>query len=176
MTGSISYGHMDSAEAVTRVGELREIYAAVFSLPPYNEGSEMAEKFVGWMHEESQHPGFDLVAAYADGRLVGFAYGYTMPAGEWWHRTDRPAPEGVKAADKFAVMEWAVLPDQRGNGIGRRLLDELLHDRPEPYAVLTVNPKAEARAMYERWGWRHVASTKPSKMPGMDVMLRELPE
>jgi len=165
---------MDPADAVASVGELREIYAAVFSLPPYNEGPEMADKFVGWINEESRHPGFDLVAAYANDQLAGFAYGYTMPAGEWWHKTDQPAPQGLKEANKFAVMEWAVLPDQRGQGIGRRLLDELLAERHEPYAALTVNPKAEARALYERWGWRHIASTKPGKMPSMDVMVREL--
>jgi GNAT superfamily N-acetyltransferase len=168
------YLHLPPAEAVSRVDRLRETYAVVFSLPPYNEGPEMADKFVDWVKEESRHSGFDLVAAYVDGRLIGFAYGYTTPAGEWWRGTDRPAPEHVKAADKFAVMEWAVLPDHRGTGIGRRLLDELLADRYERYAALTVNPAAEARTLYERWGWEHVGSTKPGKMPGMDVMLRSL--
>jgi GNAT superfamily N-acetyltransferase len=165
---------MSPAEAVAHVGELRETYAAVFSLPPYSEGPEMAEKFVGWIHDESKLPGFNLIAAYHGDRLVGFAYGYTMPSGEWWHNADRPAPEQVKAAEKFAVMEWAVLPDQCGKGIGRRLLDALLAGRHEPYAALTVNPQAEARILYERWGWQHVASTRPGKMPGMDVMVRKL--
>jgi ribosomal protein S18 acetylase RimI-like enzyme len=170
----IRYMHMGSAEAVARVGQLREVYAAVFSLPPYNEAPEMADKFVGWIHEESGHAGFDLVAALDADRLVGFAYGYTMPAGDWWHGTDRPTPEHLKAAEKFAVMEWAVLPEQRGKGIGRRLMDELLTGRREPYATLTVNPSAEARALYGRWGWRYLASTRPGKMPGMDVMALDL--
>ncbi|OLB80267.1 MAG: hypothetical protein AUI14_07305 [Actinobacteria bacterium 13_2_20CM_2_71_6] len=168
------YGHLNPAEAIARIAELREVYAAVFSLPPYNEGPEMPDKFVGWVNEESKHPGFDLVAAYDNGRLVGFAYGYTMPSGEWWHHADRPAPEAVKASAKFAVMEWAVLPDQRGKGVGRRLMDELLAGRQEPYAALTVNPQAEARTVYERWGWQYVASTRPGTMPGMDVMVRGL--
>jgi GNAT superfamily N-acetyltransferase len=100
--------------------------------------------------------------------------GYTQPPGEWWRGTDNPAPESIKAREKLAVMEWAVLPDQRGSGVGRRLLDELLTNRSEPYATLTVNPAANARIIYEHWGWRHVASTRPDKMPGMDVMVREL--
>jgi GNAT superfamily N-acetyltransferase len=170
------YVHLDPATATAHVGELRDVYAAVFSLPPYNEGPEMADKFVGWIQEESKHTGFDLIAAYDAGRLVGFAYGYAMPPGEWWHGVDRPAPEHIKAAEKFAVMEWAVLPDRRGKGIGRRLMDELLANRHERYATLTVNPAAEAHTVYERWGWQYAASTRPGRMPGMDVMVRELPD
>jgi hypothetical protein len=49
-----------------------------------------------------------------------------------------------------------------------------LTDRPERYAVLTVNPTADARNVYEHLGWRHVASTKPGRSPGMDVMLLEI--
>jgi GNAT superfamily N-acetyltransferase len=168
------YVHMSPTEAIAHILELRDVYAAVFSLPPYNEGPEMADKFVGWVQEESQHAGFDLIVAYEADRLVGFAYGYTMPPGEWWHGVDRPAPEHIKAAAKFAVMEWAVLPGRRGKGNGRRLMDDLLTNRQEPYATLTVNPAAIARTLYERWGWRYVASTRPAKMPGMDVMVLEL--
>ncbi len=81
----------------------------------------------------------------------------------------------MKAADKVAVIEWAVLPDRRGEGIGRRLLHELLAGRSEQWATLTVNPGADARAIYDRWGWRQVASTRPGRMPGMAVMVLELP-
>jgi ribosomal protein S18 acetylase RimI-like enzyme len=170
----IDYRHMSSAEATAAASDLREVYAAVFSLPPYDEGPEMADRFVGWLAEESQRAGFSLVAAYDDGELVGFAYGYTMPPGRWWRRTDRPAPEQVKATDKFAVVEWAVLPERRGARIGRRLLDELLAGRREPYATLTVSPAAEARGIHEHWGWQQVATTKPGRMGGMDVLLLEL--
>ena len=37
------------------------------------------------------------------------------------HYTNRPAPAEMKAAEKFAAMEWAVLPDHRGIGVGRSL-------------------------------------------------------
>ncbi|MGH2732091.1 MAG: GNAT family N-acetyltransferase [Actinomycetota bacterium] len=171
----VDYRRLSPAEASAAAVELRAVYAEVFSLPPYNEGPEMADELLGRLAEESKLPGFSLVAVYESGRLLGFAYGYTMPAGKWWNGTDRPVPEGVKAADKFAVMEWAVVADRRGKGIGRRLLGELLAGRRERYATLTVNPAADARAIYERWGWRQVALTRPGKMPGMAVMLAELP-
>ena len=171
----IDYRRLSPAQVNAAAVELRAVYAAVFSLPPYNEGPEMADEFLGRLAEDSKRPGFRLVAASDGGRLLGFAYGYTMPAGKWWSGTDRPAPDKVKAADKLAVIEWAVLTEQRGAGIGRRLLDELLADRRERYATLAVNPAADARAIYERWGWRQVASTRPGKMPAMAVMLLELP-
>lgn len=159
---------------LTELPALQRVYGAVFSQPPYNEGPEMVIKFAEWLADEATKPGFDLVAAYDGSEMVGFAYGYRMPAGEWWRRTDRPAPEGVREGEKFAVMEWAVLPDRRGMGVGRAMLDELLAGRDEPYATLTVNPAAAARGFYERLGWDFVASTKPGRMPGMDVMVLPL--
>lgn len=171
----MEYRHLTAAEANERINEFKAVYAAVFSQPPYNEGPEMADKFVGWVRDESTEPGFDFVEAVDAGVPVGFAYGYAQPAGKWWRGADRPAPAEVKAGPTFAVMEWAVLPDRRGNGIGRTLMDELLADRAEPYAVLTVNPAAAARQLYERLGWQHVASTKPGNSnTGMDVMLLRL--
>ncbi len=170
----IRYLHLGPAAANANIADLRTVYLAVFSLPPYNEGPEMANKFVEWVNDESKLPGFRMVGAYDEDRLVGFAYGYTKVAGEWWSGTNMQISATVRSADKFAVMEWAVLPGERGKGIGRRLMEELLADRHEPYATLSVNPSADARAIYERWGWRYVASTKPGKMPSMDVMLREL--
>ena len=175
---AVEYRGMSPAEVSAAAGDLRAVYAGVFSLPPYNEGLELADEFLDRLAEDSKRPGFSLVAACGGGRplgLVGFAYGYTMPAGEWWDGTDCPPPEEVKAADKIAVMEWAVLPDRRGAGIGRRLLDQLLAGRREQWATLSVNPAADARVIYDRWGWRQVASIRPGRMPGMAVMLLELP-
>jgi ribosomal protein S18 acetylase RimI-like enzyme len=168
---TITYPHLAADEAMLSVAALQEVYAAVFSLPPYHEGPEMVDKFADWLRDESKLPGFDLVEARYGRDTVGFAYGFTKPAGIWWERTDRPAPPEVVDVDLFAVMEWAVLPAYRGAGMGRRLMDELLFDRPERYATLLVNPAAEARGIYLRWGWRHVASTKAGKLPAMHVLL-----
>jgi ribosomal protein S18 acetylase RimI-like enzyme len=157
------------------VADLRGVYAAVFSEPPYHEGPAMADRFAGWLADESRLPGFRLVASYDGGQLVGFAYGYTKAPGDWWRHADRPPVETIGAAEKFAVMEWAVLPSRRGKGIGRRLLEALLAGRPEPYATLAVNPASDARIIYERWGWRQVGSTRAGRSPAMDIMTRELP-
>lgn len=170
----VEYRTIDPIEANVRIRELQDVYQAVFSAPPYSEGPEMVDRFAEWIAEESKALGFQMNIALCSDQMVGFAYGYVKPAGKWWRGADRPVSKEVKSADKFAVMEWAVIPDERGQGIGRQLLENLLAGREEPYATLMVNPAADARTIYERWGWRHVASTKPGKKPGMDIMLREL--
>src|SRR4051812_9592004 len=110
----ISYRHLDGAEARKHGSELREVYAAVFSEPPYNESPEMADRFVSWLRDESREPGFDLVEARDGERLVGFAYGNAVDANWWWGHADTPAELG---RDKFVVQEWAVLPNDRGSGV-----------------------------------------------------------
>jgi ribosomal protein S18 acetylase RimI-like enzyme len=132
----------------------------------------MADNFVSWVHDESHRVGFAMIVADTGDQPVGFAYGYTMPAGEWFRGTDQLAPPQAQKSDKFAVMEWAVLPEHRGEGIGRTLMQLLLDARPESWAVLTANPASTARAIYERAGWRQVACTKPSRTwPAMNVMV-----
>jgi GNAT superfamily N-acetyltransferase len=170
----VEYRHLTAAEANARILEFKAVYAAVFSQPPYNEGPEMHDRLIEWVRDESGQPGFDFVEAIDDGRVVGFAYGHARPAGEWWRGADQPAPAEVKLGPTFAVMEWAVLPEHRGQGIGRVLMDELLAGRTEPFAVLTVNPATTARTIYERWGWQRVAGTKPGSPSAMDIMLLKL--
>jgi GNAT superfamily N-acetyltransferase len=166
--------HHRPAEAMTQVAALRSIYAVVFREPPYNEGLDMPDQFVAWLTREAELPGFDLVTARRGDEAIGFAYGFTMPAGQWWRNTDEPAPEAIRNAEKFAVMEWAVLPDHRGRGVGRSLMDDLLASRPEPWATLTVNPAAHAESIYLRWGWQRVATTRAGKMPAMNVLVRPI--
>lgn len=175
MTAAVTYRHLSPTEARSAASALKPVYGEVFSQSPYNEGPEMPDVFVGWINAESKHPGFAMVVAYTDETPIGMAYGYTMPPGEWFRHTDSPAPSDIKATAKFAVMEWAVLSKHRGRGIGRVLMVSLLDARPESWAVLTVNPAAEAQAIYERAGWRQVASTKArADRPSMSVMVLDL--
>ncbi|MEH1130398.1 GNAT family N-acetyltransferase [Micromonospora sp. CPCC 206061] len=62
-------------------------------------------------------------------------------------------PHIQSLVDEF--LQW------RRRGIGHALLNELLAERPEKYAMLSSLPDTPARAVYERWGWRPVASTRP---------------
>ena len=72
-------------------------------------------------------------------------------------------------------MEWMVRRPHRHLGIGRTLLDLVLADRPEPYAILASNPDAPARHIYEQHlGWQYSGITEDGFMPPMDILTLRL--
>jgi ribosomal protein S18 acetylase RimI-like enzyme len=78
-------------------------------------------------------------------------------------------------APKFAVIELIVDEAWRGRGIGRQLMDDLLADRTEPYAMLTTRATNPARKMYSRWGWVQVGTTQHTPTaPVMDQLVLPL--
>ncbi len=165
----------DPAVAAAQVDAIADLYAAAFAEPPYNEGPEHVRQFRERFPDETRRPGFTLVRAADGDRLDGMAYGWTMPAGRWWARATTAPPAYLLDVDKFAVMEWAVRPDLRGHGIGRRLLDHLLAGRPEPWATLSANPAAPAHGVYRRWGWQPAGSTEPRELfPSQEILVHRL--
>ncbi|MFF4874738.1 GNAT family N-acetyltransferase [Micromonospora sp. NPDC000668] len=171
----VTYTVRAGTAAAPLFSPLVELYALVYAEPPYEEGPEQVSRFADGLPAEATRPGFTLVAAEDDGRLIGAAYGWTMPAGRWWLRSDQDPPADVLVADKLAVMEWIVTPERRGDGVGSGLMVRLLGGRPERYATLASDPRAAARRIYERAGWRQVArSPLPDGTP-MDLLLLDLP-
>jgi GNAT superfamily N-acetyltransferase len=154
---------------------LVDLYEAVYSEPPYRESPEEVEGFRKRIPGESTRRGFSLIAAEDDGRLIGAAYGWTMGAGKWWSRADQEPPIEIRDADKFAVMEWIVHPSRHREGIGSRLIHQLLTDRPEPYATLASDPRSAARGIYRKLGWRHVAQSVLPWGSEMDILVLKLP-
>ncbi|MCM6775255.1 GNAT family N-acetyltransferase [Nocardia sp. CDC159] len=140
--------------ALAQIEALVRLYGLVFAEPPYHEGPEDIERFRQLLREEVELPGFTMVRALDGEALIGMAYGFRKPPGDWWVDAETPPAPALLDAPKFAVMEFAVHPDHRGRGLGRALLRELLHGRSEPFAALCVNAAAPAHAMYLRWGWR----------------------
>ena len=70
----------------------------------------MADEFLDRLAEDSKRPGFSLVAACGGGRLLGFAYGYTMPAGEWWATGDGVATGAAHEDAEFLRAHVLELP------------------------------------------------------------------
>jgi ribosomal protein S18 acetylase RimI-like enzyme len=90
--------------------------------------------------------------------LVGFGYGYLGASGQWWHDVVAAAL-GRNAAkrwlrDGFELAELHVLPDHQGNGLGRRLLLDVLGRATASHAVLsTPDVESPARALYRSHGF-----------------------
>nr|WP_275428511.1 GNAT family N-acetyltransferase [Streptomyces sp. CS090A] len=80
-----------------------------------------------------------------------------MPAG---------AQQAAEAGDVFWLRELMVLPKATNQGIGRRLHDEMVDGRPEPWTTLTfIVDNEPARSAYPRWGYEVV-----------DVRIKHAPE
>jgi GNAT superfamily N-acetyltransferase len=170
----VTYARHDGSGVAAMAPALGDLYAQVYAEPPYLEGSEQVERFRAGLPEDAKRPGFTLIAATDAQELVGAAYGWTMPAGVWWSKADEKPPAEIVHADKFAVMEWIVSPDRRGEGIGATLIGHLLAARPERFATLASDPRSAARAIYDRAGWLKVGQTWLPWGPKMDLLLLEL--
>ncbi|GAA3808895.1 hypothetical protein GCM10022226_31450 [Sphaerisporangium flaviroseum] len=144
-------------------------YLEIQAEPPYNSNPNASrERYLERTRRQVDNPGFHLVSAGDEGgRLIGWTFGLPFAAGRWWGGDNTPAPDEVLQAEKFAVIELNVILKERGKGYGRRLLEELLGARPEPWAMLLSLPAAPAHDMYEHLGW-HVAGTN-QPAPDADV-------
>jgi GNAT superfamily N-acetyltransferase len=162
----------ERADGVHRVEELREIYHRVYREPPYHEDATAADRFAEQMAGHAALPGFSVTAVREGGVLGGFAYGVRYDDGWWPPRATAPAPPAL-VWPLFYVYELVVLPELRGRGHGRGLLDALLADRTEPFAVLAASTGAPAHELYRRWGWAKVgALTAPPD--GVELLARPL--
>ncbi|MFB7467082.1 GNAT family N-acetyltransferase [Streptomyces sp. NPDC056224] len=157
----------DPAEAGQALDDIAPVYESVFAEPPYHEGPRDLALFLETYQREHKTPGFRLVLAHAaDGELVGFAYGLPLSSTtEWWggFLDTTPTQEFTREDGQrtFVVKELAVLADQRGHGVGRKLHADLLNGITAERATLTVRPEAPAAAWYERLGYGLVGHTQP---------------
>ncbi|MEU0007627.1 GNAT family N-acetyltransferase [Streptomyces sp. NPDC006314] len=163
---------VERAAELRHLQEFRDVYHRVYREPPYREDAAAADEFTEQLAEHATLPGFSVTTVLDGGVLGGFAYGVRRARG-WWHpRAAAPAPRGLRRS-LFYVYELAVVPELRGRGHGRELLETLLADRTEPFAVLAASNKAPARELYRRWGWAKVGElTGPPD--GVDLLARPL--
>lgn len=170
----VTYSHHDGESAASVIPDLVHLYAVVYAEPPYSEGPDEVNRFRSSIGEETTRPGFSLITAHDGENLVGAAYGWTMRAGAWWTRADRDAPAEIRDAIKLAIMEWIVHPQRRAESIGAQLIRKLLQGRQEVWATLASDPRSAARSIYQRAGWRQVASSELPWGTKMDLLILDL--
>ncbi len=152
------------AEAQAAAEELLEVWYRAFSGAPYHvERSELSGVRRFFLRHVAT-PGFRLVAAFSQGRPVGFAYGFPRSPGEdWTEEVSASLAPGLRRrwlSNAFGFVEIAVEPRYQGIGVGSLLHDRLLATADEPRAVLTVHAHAPAARFYARRGWQRLGWLK----------------
>jgi len=152
---------LDGDVAVRMAEDLADVYAEAFAAPPHNEPPDAGVRFRDSLARHAALPGFRAAVAWAAGAdPVGFGYGHTSLPGQWWH--DRAvavlAPRaGPWLEEPFVIVDLAVRPRCRRQGIGGRLHDLLLEGLPHTRAVLSARQyDAGAQRLYHARGWQEI--------------------
>ncbi|MFI0349683.1 GNAT family N-acetyltransferase [Actinomadura sp. 9N407] len=167
----------DGRRALEMLEELAGLYERVYAEPPYDSAPKFSRaRFLQRTRDQAQAPGFVLVTARREENLLGLAFGFSMAAGSWWAAAS-PPPRSILGAPKLAVIELIVEGTERGQGLGHALLDALLKDRPESFAILAAVIEADAYGWYLRNGWRKVAEfrVEPPYSDALILDLRQTP-
>jgi hypothetical protein len=177
----ITFQRVNPDEAVQHVDELTALYREVYAEPPYPWDTAHAELFSKRFAGQCRDAGFSLVEARSGDELAAFGFGVTLaPTTPWWQNALTPLPEEMtheRVGRTFAFVELLVRRLWRRRHIAETIHTQLLHNRHEERATLTVLPAAmAAQTAYAKWGWRKVAQ-KRNPLPGspvFDVMVKEL--
>lgn len=170
--------HHTTDQAAGLTDRLVELYLTV-----YADGGEFhsEDRYRRQLAGHMQRDGWDLVTATADGELVGYIYGFPLPAEtRWWGGIHEPVPAGFTDEDgkrTFAISELMVAPGWRRRGIAKSLHDELLAGRAEERATLLADPdNTPAQAAYQSWGWRKITTLRPDweQAPTYDVLVKQI--
>jgi ribosomal protein S18 acetylase RimI-like enzyme len=174
--------HTGTADlAIPHLDAICAVYDDVFSSPPFfwrdDESALHRERLEQLLTDST----FEITVALTPHELVGFAYGFTLPATtqRWSHLTE-PLPDDTTQewpGRTFMLFDFAVLPKARGRSVGKTLHHTLLGGRAEQRATLTVQPTAvDTKAIYQHWGWRQVGQMEggpTAAAPVFDVYLRD---
>ncbi|WP_229070857.1 GNAT family N-acetyltransferase [Actinoplanes sp. DH11] len=172
-------GHADLAAA--HFDAICTVYDEVFSRPPFFWRDDESVLHRERLDQLLTDPSFGITVALVRQDLVGFAYGFTLPATtRRWSNVTGPLPDETTRewpGRTFMLFDFAVLPAARGHRVGKTLHDQLLASRAEQRATLTVQPTAaDTKAIYQHWGWRQVGQMEggsTAAAPLFDVYLRD---
>jgi GNAT superfamily N-acetyltransferase len=146
-----------AAPFLAAVDELAAAYRAAFSGPPWDESGDQVRTFTdglpGWVARD----GFAAAWARDGSSVAGFAFRVRTPApvplfGFYGVLRERFGPVAEELAGSVEVVELAVRPEARGNGLGRALLSAIVGG--DPAWLVTRTAATGTMAFYARLGWR----------------------
>jgi ribosomal protein S18 acetylase RimI-like enzyme len=164
-----------------RLDDAVAVYSEAMGYP-----ADLLEARRGYIASHLRRPGFRAVATLTtEGALVGFGYGYSSAAGQWWHDQVRAALDQTARqtwlTDCFEVVELHVRPAAQGHGIGAGQLRALLNLATGSTTLLSTPEADEATSrawrLYRRFGFVDVL--RDFRFPGdarpFAILGRELP-
>ncbi|MGH3903436.1 MAG: GNAT family N-acetyltransferase [Pseudonocardiaceae bacterium] len=170
-------GHEFSAIRHIAINLYREAFEHEIDKPFWS-----VERYSQRIERHAAMSGFGSIVAYAHEEPIGFSYGITLPTTtRWWATIQPPLTDPTFTREDghrtFALFEVIVKPEHQGQGIGRRIHDELLAKRGEQrVTIATHQGNTHARNTYTRWGYHHIGTRQPAPpappAPLLDVFLR----
>jgi ribosomal protein S18 acetylase RimI-like enzyme len=107
-----------------------------------------------------EYPGFEGYFAVEGRKLAGFIYGYSSRAGQYYHDllAMHLKKEKIWLKDCMELAELGVHPQFRRAGIAMSLTKQLIDNRKESRALLTVRKdNAGARLFYKKLKWKEIS-------------------
>ncbi|MBT1188431.1 GNAT family N-acetyltransferase [Streptomyces sp. CJ_13] len=182
MPAEVTYERYEGQEPTDQLDTFLPAYEEVYAEPPYSEGPSDVRQFIDHYLLHAERPGMRLVIAREGDEVIGFTYGYYLPANTgWWGNVDRPLPADFTHEDgtrTWVILELAVRKPWRRQGVAAALHAALLDGLDVDRVTLTVRPEPEAaaaQAAYEAWGYREVGISHPwEEAPLYKAMVLEL--
>jgi ribosomal protein S18 acetylase RimI-like enzyme len=148
----------EGSTADTQLDAIAPVYQTVYAEDPYREGPDDVARFRETWTRRTSAPQFRLVTAKFDDSVIGFCFGHELEAKtKWWHGAHEDLGSLITTewpGRTFAIIELAILPDYRRQGIGRRLHAHILAGSRHERATLLVSPDATAAVnFYEHAGY-----------------------
>ncbi|BBA98380.1 putative acetyltransferase [Actinacidiphila reveromycinica] len=181
----LTYETFEAEEAAGQLDTFLAAYEEVYEEPPYREGPSDVAEFIQHYQVHAKRAGMRLIIARDGDEVVGFTYGYLLPAdSSWWANIqdadlseDFTRETGTRT---WVILELAVRKAWRRLGIAKTLHALLLHGLDVERVTLTVRPEPEAKAAqsaYAAWGYREVGLSHPwEEAPFYTAMVLNLDE
>jgi GNAT superfamily N-acetyltransferase len=166
--GAVRLSFWTPADMAARLPDVMTVYRRAFLDIHEADPARAEAERAAHARTHVYRPGLRVVAALAEdpalppdrAPLVGVAYGQPGARGQWWHDTVVAAlPEDTARewmSDCFEIVELHVLPEYQGQGLGRRLLRDLLDGCGRRTAALSALelPDSPARRLYASEGFQ----------------------
>lgn len=178
MTRPLSLTTFAQSTSATDWHDIADLFVASFSAAPYFEDPSDLRTITEWGPSMLAGDG-RLVTARVDGELVGFALAHGLSEDAPWQRILSQLEGSAQAAAALAapqnalvVHELAVRESERGRGVARACMQELLQGRSETQTFIGVYERASAaQSMYRHWHFDPIGQVP---MPGDAIALHVL--